>query len=152
MEQFKTIGGIIDYAIALEHQAAELYQKLADQEVDGAKRDMMLGFVAEELGHKRRLQGLKAKAHIAAVSEKAPNLQFQDHFLGVHPKPHMSYRETLIFAMECEKSTIRLYLDFAENSSLAPIKDLFRALAKEEEKHSHRFEQLYHAAPREDFS
>jgi len=53
--EFRTIEDILDFAIQREEAAAELYASMAERVTRPEMREALLGFVAEEMRHKKRL-------------------------------------------------------------------------------------------------
>ena len=140
--EFRTIEGILDFAIQREEAAAELYASMAEQVTRPEMREALLGFAAEEMRHKKRLLKIKSGELPAVSEEKILDLKIADYVELPDVTSRMDYPEALRFAMNSEKVAFRLYSDLA---SVAPPKlaAVFRSLAQEEAKHKLRFEVEY---------
>jgi len=144
MKEFKTIDDILDFAINEEQKAADLYAGLAGKSRNREIREVFLQFSKEELGHKKKLQSIKAGG-IAAVSEdKVADLKIGDYLVEVDKsREDLTYQESLIVAMKEEKAAFRLYSNLAGRTDHPTLKETFLMLAQEEAKHKLRFEIEY---------
>ena len=140
---FDSIDSILDYAIAREVDAANLYTDLADRVTRPGMREAFLEFAEEERGHRRRLERIKAGELPAVTSEKVRDLKIADHLVDPEPTAGMTYQEALLFAMKAEKAAYALYTKLAELAGDEALAVIFRSLAQEEAKHKLRFEIEY---------
>ncbi|MHC4501024.1 MAG: ferritin family protein, partial [Planctomycetota bacterium] len=62
MERFGSVDEILDFAIAREVEANDFYTELAERMENGAMRKVFEEFAIEELGHKMKLEAVKARA------------------------------------------------------------------------------------------
>ena len=144
MTTWTSTDEILDFAIANEVNAHAFYLELAEAVEASAIRDTILGFAAEELGHKARLEAVKrGEAEGRWAEEKVLDLKISDYLADVTPKPSMSFQEALIVAMKAERAAFKLYTDLAEATTDPRIARIFRGLAQEEAKHKLRFEIVY---------
>lgn len=143
MTEWSSVDDILAFAIANEEKAHAFYLQLAEAVEAEAIKATLLGFAAEELGHKRRLEQLR-DGHVEArwVQQKVQDLKIADYLADVAPKPGMSFQDALIVAMKQELAAIKLYEALAK-AAPAPLDDVFRGLAQEEAKHKLRFEIVY---------
>ena len=142
MDRFGSVDQILDFAIAHEIEAHEFYEELADKMDDPAMHDAFKAFAIEEMGHKMKLEAVKAQ-EFSLREDKVTTLDIADYVVEVEPKADMSYADALILAMKKEKAAYRLYLDMAAAAEAEELTDLFLALAQEEAKHKLRFEIEY---------
>ena len=100
-------------------------------------------FAQEELGHKKKLEGIKAGKRLVPSEKKILDLKIADYVVDVDPAEDLDYQNALILAMKREKSSYKLYTDLSEAVEEEELKLTFQALAQEEAKHKLRFEVEY---------
>jgi len=100
-------------------------------------------YASEELGHRRKLEGIKAGKILLPSRKQVLDLKLADYLVDVDPEADLDYQETLILAMKREKAAFRLYSDLANATDDPEVKLTFMALAQEEAKHKLRFEIEY---------
>ena len=143
MDKWNSVNEALDFAISREEEAAEFYTVLAQTAADSSMRSLFEGFAKEELGHKSRLEAVKAKGAPASADQKVMDLKIGDYLVDVEATPNMDYQDTLIVAMKREKAAFRLYTDLAALADDEELKDTFKFLAQEEAKHKLHFEVEY---------
>ena len=144
MQEFKTVEEILDFAIKDEQRAADLYADLAKRSRNKEIRKVFEQFSGEELGHKKKLQSIKAGKGTVLPQEKVADLKIADYLVEINTsRDDLSYQDALIIAMKEEKAAFKLYSDLAEKTDHADIRDIFLMLAQEEAKHKLRFEIEY---------
>jgi len=141
--QFDSITGVLEFAIAKEEEAAQMYRGLAETVRRPGMRETFLEFAREEDGHKARLKRIKSGDLQAVPGEKVRDLKISDYLVDAEVSPSMTYPEALLFAMKAEKAAFRLYEDLAASAADPQIAEIFRSLAQEEAKHKLRFELEY---------
>jgi rubrerythrin len=141
--RFDSIDGVLEFAIAKEQEAAEMYRGLADTVRRPGMRETFLEFMREEEGHKARLQRIRAGELPAVSRERVQDLKISDYLVDAEASPAMTYPEALLIAMKAEKAAFRLYSDLAAEAATPQMAEVFRALAQEEAKHKLRFELEY---------
>lgn len=137
-----SVNEILDFAIAREMEANELYTDLAARIDNPGMRKVLEDFAEEELEHKGRLEAVRA-GNILLKHEEVGNLGIADYVVGGEAPPDMSYPDVLVFAMKKEKLSYKLYFDLAERAQNRELKDMFSLLAQEEAEHKLRFEVEY---------
>ncbi len=143
MPEFQSAEQILDYAIAQEQNAVDLYTRMADITGGQAAKTMFEGFAAEERGHKAKLERVKAGHRELITREQVQDLKLADYLNDVALGDDPSYQDVLIFAMKQEKLAFRLYTDLADRTDDPELREIFLALAQEEAKHKLRFEVEY---------
>lgn len=134
---------ILDFAIVREQRAYDFYMDLAEKsELPGVK-ELFVQFAREELGHKRKLEGIKEGTKQMSPPQKVLDLKIADYLVDVDTDEDLDFRKALILAMKREKSSFRLYIDLANSISDKNLKPIFLSLAHEEAKHKLRFEVEY---------
>lgn len=142
MSDFVSIEQVLDYAIAREVDAYQLYKKLAGAVKKPKMREVLKGFAEEELEHKIRLEAVKA-GEVAIEDEEVGSLGISDKTGPVKPHVNMSYPEILAFAMNKEKTAFTLYINLASIAKTKQLRQTFAKLAQEEAQHKLRFEIEY---------
>jgi rubrerythrin len=143
VDRWTSIDETLEFAIAEEQAAADFYAGLAGRTDVPGMSEALLSFAQEEMGHKAKLEAVKAGVGMSPAARPVIDLKIADYVADVVPDPQMSYRDTLIVAMKKEKAAFRLYTDLAAATADAEIRSLFLALAQEEARHKLRFEIEY---------
>ncbi len=141
--EFKTIDHILDFAIAEEQAAVDLYTTLAQQAKSPAVRSAFEDFIQEEIQHRDRLMKMKEKKQFDLHPSQVQEMKISDYTMKVKATPDMTYAEALLFAMEKEKKAFKLYSNLAERAPTNEMKGAFTALAQEESNHKLHFEIEY---------
>ena len=141
--KFNSVDDILDFAIEKEEEAAQFYTDLASRMERPAMSLIFDDFAHEEIGHKKKLQGIKKGKIPAPMSKKVMNLKIGDYLTDVEPGPNLDYQEALIVAMKKEKAAFKLYTDLAAVTDNESLRSTFLLLAQEEAKHKLRFEVEY---------
>ncbi|UCD18514.1 MAG: ferritin family protein [Candidatus Zixiibacteriota bacterium] len=142
---FNSVEEILDYAIAREQEAADFYSGLAGTADKQYMREVFEQFSREEMGHRKRIESVKAGKRLAASEKKILDLKIGDYLEPVDTASgkNLSYQEALVVAMKREKESFRLYTDLADSARDENVQSLFLSLAQEEAKHKLRFELEY---------
>ncbi|MCP4290281.1 MAG: ferritin family protein [bacterium] len=143
MTNMNNLEYILDYAIAMEQKAVELYTMIAEKATSRHDKELFLSFAQEERGHKIKLENVKSGKTEIGNLEDIADLKIADYANDVELTDPASYQDILIFAMKQEKQAFRLYSDLAQRAENEDIKDMFRSLAQEEANHKLRFEIEY---------
>ncbi len=139
-----SVDKILDFAIQKEQDAADFYNKLAGKMNVAHMKDVFEGFAREEMGHKAKLESVKAGKKLVSAEKAILDLKIGDNLVEPeHNKEEMSYQEALIVAMKAEKAAYKLYNDLASATDDPDMRDLLLGLAQEEAKHKLRFEIEY---------
>ncbi|MBN2083315.1 ferritin family protein [bacterium] len=140
---FESVNDALDFAIANEIEAHDMYMDLANKVERPEMREVFQQFAKEELGHKAKLEHVKAGGELKPVEGKIQTLAIADYTVDIEPKDNPTYQEALLIAMQAEKRAFKLYTDLAGQATDPVIVELFRGLAQEEAKHKLRFEIEY---------
>ena len=142
MGKVNSAGEVLDYAIAGELEAHDLYTMLSHSlqrpDIQGVLED----FAAEELRHKRRLEAVKA-GRVEISDEEVGRLGIAEQVKDVAPHTNMTYAEILALAMKREEAAHRLYTNLASIAHTRELRRIFIELAREEAEHKLRFEVEY---------
>jgi rubrerythrin len=144
MKQWKSLDEVLDFAINQEQVAADFYAKLSSSVKNESMRELLEGFVQEELRHKNKLIAIKERGVGSLVNIKTvPDLKVADYLVDVEPTDNMGYEDALVVAMKMEKRAFQLYTDMAAMTADDSIRQSLLALANEEAKHKLHFEIQY---------
>ncbi len=143
MEEFRSSKDVLDFAIEREQEAHDFYMGIAEKMERESMVKVFRDFAREEMGHKNRLEGVKAGNLLMPVKTKVMDLKIGDYLVEVEPSGEMDYQEALIVAMKKEKAAFRLYNDLADKAGEGSLRELFMDLAQQEAKHKLRFEIEY---------
>ncbi len=145
MLTFKSANDVLDYAIARETDAYNLYTGMAPRVTKPDVRAAIENFALDEVRHRIRLEAIKA-GETAFREEEVGSLGIADTLPDMQPYPDMSYTELLIFAMNKEKLAFRTYTNLAAIAKKADVRDTLLRLAQEEAEHKLRLEIEYDLA------
>ena len=142
MGKVNSAGEVLDYAIAGELEAHNLYTMLSRSlqrpDIQGVLED----FAAEELRHKTRLEAVRA-GRVAIPDEEIGSLDIVEKVKDVTPHTNMTYAEILALAMKKEEAAHRLYSSLASIAYTQELRKIFLELARDEAEHKLRFEVEY---------
>jgi rubrerythrin len=138
MATVDSVDEILEFAIAREVEANQLYTYLARRLENPEMRKVCEDFAREELEHKAKLE-LEVMKRGKVVSD----LNISDYMMDVGHKLDMDYKETLAFAISKEELSAKLYTDLAEVVRDEDSREVLLALAQEETEHKMRFEREY---------
>ena len=142
MKKLSSMAAVLDFAIAGETKAAELYMKMAAMVENPWMQKKLEGLAEEELGHRKKLKSVKT-GWSALVREDVGDLGISQTLDDVEPHADMDYRELLAFAIKKENTSHSLYSRLASIFSEPELQETFLMLAKEEAEHKRRFEMEY---------
>ncbi len=149
MAELHSIDEVLEFAIAREVEAHELYMYIAQHVKTLVMRKVCEEFAKEELEHKAKLEFEMMKAGKVVSQSEQPVLNISD-YIGEQGDPiDMNYRELLVFAIKKEETSIRLYSDLANIVGEEESREVLLALANEENQHRLRFELEYNVIKNE---
>lgn len=143
MEKFNSVEDVIDFAIRSEIEACTLYRDLAERADNGSTRDILLGFAAEEVTHRLKLEAIKDESQHFDALKEMPHMTISHYLHDTEATPDMSFEEILLFAMQDEVHAFHLYTDLAKATASPQLQELFIQLAQEEVVHEERFKIVY---------
>jgi rubrerythrin len=147
MKKIKSVEEAIEFAIEQEDKTFSLYNDLAEKTTNAHSRDVIEGFAAEELAHRRKLEIMRA--HIICVKNALKKAD--DNKLLTIEKPgkvvqadvNMDLKKALQFAMYMEQKAESLYLHLADACPDHDLKAFFQILTEEEILHYKRYQKIY---------
>jgi len=141
--KLNTVNEILDFAIEKEQDAHDFYMTLSGKMDRPSMKQIFSGFAKEELGHKAKLESVKAGKLLISAEKKIQDLKIGDNLVNIELSTELSYQDALILAMKAEKAAFKLYSDLAGSTDNADLQKLLLNLAQEEAKHKLRFEVEY---------
>ena len=143
-DTFQSADDILDFAIAREQESHDWYMELAGKASKDHTKQTFEQFAKEELGHKAKLEGVKAGKRIVGSANKVMDLKMTDYLVPDDSgDAEIDYQQALLLAMKKEKAAFKLYSDLAAKVDDPGLSELFSNLAQEEAKHKLRFEVEY---------
>lgn len=140
LEEF---GRIISDAVKSEEAAYGFYSDVACKTADKSVSGIFKGFAAEELTHKVLLEGYLSQGistmKFDMVSDYKVSETVDKPVLSVDMKP----AEAIALAMKNEEEAMNMYTEFASLSTDPEQKEAFLGLAKMEQGHKAKLEELY---------
>jgi rubrerythrin len=144
--KFESVDQILDFAIEKEQDAADFYNGLAGKVDREYMKQIFNQFAKEELGHKRKLMGVKEGKRMLKSEQRVADLKIGETLTDIDVSEgaeKLDFQQALILAMKAEKAAFKLYNDLADAAEEDELKHIFLALAQEEAKHKLRFEVEY---------
>jgi len=139
----KTYHSILDQAIQAEIEANQFSQDVAARMKNASLKEMFLDFAAQELGHRRILEGFKNNATAAISFARVQDFHVaetvQEPTLSLDLKP----ADAIALAMKKEETAMRHYAQLAEACKDMQQRRLFEELAAMEREHKARMERAF---------
>ena len=142
MRKFSSADDVLDYAITREIEAHDFYLELADFVEEPEMAEILSNLALVELGHKEKLESVKA-GNIIFDPDEIAGIGITEKVEKIEPDAKMDYLELLILGMKKEEQSRLLYSNLASISQNQQIKNIFLKLAMEEAGHKLRFEIEY---------
>jgi rubrerythrin len=145
--QASPIRDILHTAIQREIDAYDLYSTAAQKAEIAHARSTLQALAAQEVGHRRRLEGLLEGGAFKSISgaqrKKVVDLKITDYLVEVALAADSDFQDILIVAGKREKASHDLYASLAQVAEDSEAIKLFELLASEELAHKNRIEALY---------
>lgn len=140
---------ILQFAVAREIEAHNFYLSLAEN-VENPQIEKLLNDLArEELEHKAKLE-LEMMKSGKTVSEQSKRLIPEHEYIISEDLPlDLDYRDLLMLGIEKEEASFRTYIELLSSVRDEQSREVLLGIAEEEVKHKLRFEQEYHALPKQ---
>jgi rubrerythrin len=138
---FGSLEEILDFAIARERQAQEIYLAYSRATDRRSLSQLLVTMADMEKEHERQLAALKAEPGRAAGAVRGFTLE--EPFKPVTFSPDMEYGDFLILVIQKETEAERLYRGLETLAASAEARKLFGHLAEEEQKHRDWAQERY---------
>ncbi len=132
-----SVASILDFAIAREKEARELYHGYAAATDRQGLRSLLLTMSDQEGRHEQSLRELRARPSLSAMFSASPalDLRISDYTVPVSFSPDMSYQDFLLLVIQKEEKSLQLYRALESRAVEDELKFLFKGLAEEEKRH-----------------
>ena len=138
MDKVDSIDEILEFAIAREVEANQLYTYMAGRMKNPEMRKVCEELAKEELEHKAKLE-----LEVMKRGEVVHGICISDYMTDAGDEIDMDYEELLIFAIKKEDISVNFYTDLAGVVKDEESREALLALAEEETEHKQRFEVEY---------
>jgi len=148
MEDITTIGEILEFAIAREAEAVNLYMAMARRVTDPSMVKFFEDLVSEELEHKSRLElEVMKEGIVARTVGVVPETSADDPPISPDQvAKEMIYADALTLAIRKERRSFRLYVRLAGLVEEGELRETLVSLAEEEARHLTVLEAQYENA------
>ncbi len=138
MDRIDSVDEILEYAIAREVEANQLYMYMAKRMENPELSKVCEEFAKDELEHKAKLE-----LEVMKRGQVVSGFDISDYMTDVGNEIDMDYKELLVFAIKKEEFSISLYSDLAAAIKDEESRETLVSLAKEETRHKERFRTEY---------
>jgi len=131
------MGSILDFAIAKEVEAQNIYLSYADRTEKRGLRKLLLSMADQEKEHEKRLNELKEGGSPDLVFSETvkTDIRISDYTVDVEFSRDMSYQDFLLLVIKREEKSYQLYKWLLRKADNEEIQLIFRQLSVEEKKH-----------------
>ena len=137
-----TLGAVLAFAVKLEGQGAELYEKVASLAKDPPASEVFLSLAEAKRKRKKRVETSRREYVNEMLLEPIVGLNTSDYLVETEVSSKNDYDTAWRSATELEESSQRLYLDAAELITLPQLARVLKKLGQENADHRLRLESL----------
>jgi rubrerythrin len=137
-----TLGAVLAFAVKLEGQGAEFYDKVASLAKDPPASEVFRFLAEAKRKRKKRVERGRREYVNEMLLEPIVGLNTSDYLVETEVSSKNDYDTAWRLATELEKSTQRLYLDAAELITLPQLARVLKKLGQENADHRLRLESL----------
>lgn len=134
---------ILKEAIGNEIEAYEFYNQASGKSVNPNLKAIFAELAQEELKHKVLLESFLQNDTMAMNFQNLPDYKVSESVELPRLTPAMSFADGVALAMKKEEEAMNMYTRFANASSSPEHKNTFIQLAKMEQGHKIKLENLY---------
>jgi len=139
----KEFERIMDFAIAAEIEAHEFYNEVAQSTADKSLKVIFTEFAEEEKGHRLTLESLKNKQIQNFSFAGATDYKIAETVDAPRLSLSMKPADAIALAMKKEQEAMEMYEGLAKAATEEEELHLFMNLAKMEQGHKAKMENLY---------
>jgi rubrerythrin len=147
MEDFCfTREAALEKAIETEAASFKEYRDTYLKAKDRLAKDLLRDLALDELRHKYVLEKAFFEETVLlhdSGAKSGPSMKFSLLFEEKPLSPNATVQEVVIHAIHEEKRAVDFYRNMAEQCGAAPMSEMYRKLAQDEEGHLARLEDLY---------
>lgn len=143
----QTFEKLVSLAIQREEEAYEFYMKAAEDSELKASAKLLKDLAGQEVIHKQKLEealneGVCDTFTCSSV-EELEKMDLDQYLVDIPLLPSSSPQDVLIVAIKKEAAANSFYKALSELTGNASHRSVFETLAKEEESHKTRLQNLY---------
>jgi rubrerythrin len=143
----KTFEELVSLAIQREEEAYEFYTSAANNSELKASAKLLKDLAGQEVIHKKKLQNaLKqgvCETFTCSTIAEVEKLNLDKYLVDIPLKPSSSPQDVLIVAIKKEAAANSFYKALSELTGNATHRTVFETLAKEEDVHKTRLQDMY---------
>ena len=136
---------ILKLAVAREVDAYKVFTRLAERVEDQQLKEFFKALAGEELEHKSRLEFELMKLGVVVPSFQEITAEELSEYDTGRSLVDLSYKEILLFAIDKERKSLRLYVELAAMAKYKSSREMLISLAENEAMHEARFEAQYNS-------
>ena len=135
---------ILEFAIAREMEAYQLYMTLAERVASPEMRKVFEDLAKEELDHREKLELEVMKTGQTVPATPKFNIPEHEYIISDNQlRLDMDYKDMLLLGIEKEEASFRIYIGLIPQVQDKESREVLLGLAEEEVKHKLRFEIEY---------
>lgn len=143
----QTFEQLVSLAIKREEEAHDFYMKAAEDAELKASAKLLKDLANQEIIHKKKLQGaLKegvCETFTCSSVAEVEKLDLNQYLVDIPLKPSSSPQDILIVAIKREAAANSFYRALSELTGNSAHRTVFETLAKEEDTHKTRLQNMY---------
>jgi rubrerythrin len=136
----------LERAIETEAESFKVYRDTYLKAKDRLAKDLLRDLALDELRHKYILEKAFFEETVLlhdSGARSGPSMKFSLLFQEKPLSPNSTVQEVTLYAIHEEKRAVDFYRNMAEQCGAAPMSEMYRKLAQDEEGHLARLEELY---------
>jgi rubrerythrin len=141
-----TREGALEKAIEMEDRRFEVYKKAYLSSKNRLAKDLLRDLALDELRHKYILERAFFEETVLlheSGSREGPSMKLSFLFEEKTLKDRSSEQEVMLYAIHDKKRAVDFYKHMASECAGAPMEEMYRRLAEDEEGHLARLEEMY---------
>ena len=139
----KNYKEILESAVRNEVEAYEFYKGAAEKVAEENLKSTFEDLAKEELKHKALLEGYLKEPPEALKFDETKDYKVAETMDERSLSTDMEFKDAIALAMKREEEAMDMYQQFADSSEDPAQKETFEELAKMEQGHKTRLEEIY---------
>jgi rubrerythrin len=139
----------LEKAVEMEAKSFEVYKKAYLNSTNRLAKDLLRDLALDELRHKYILERAFFEETVLlhdSGSREGPSMKLSLLFEEKILKEESSDQEVMLYAIHDKKRAVEFYKNMASQCGGAPMEEMYRRLAEDEEGHLARLEEMYERA------
>jgi rubrerythrin len=136
----------LEKAVEMEARSFEIYRKAYLDSKNRVAKDLLKDLALDELRHKYVLEKAFFEETVLlhdSGMKQGPSMKFSLLFEERPLQKHSTEQDVMLYAIHEEKRAVDYYKNMAGQCSGAPMEEMYRRLAEDEEGHLARLEEVY---------